>query len=168
MEIERKWMVLGWPDLPLLFTHFMRQGYISVRPTVRIREEALENGETAYILCFKSQGKLSRKEIELPLDKQTFDELEDLIGLPMIKKNRRTYALPSGLRLEVNDVDAEMDSGFMYEEIEFDTVKAAKSFDPASVGLEQYLLDDVTMQDGQSMGAYWEKTRLNLKPKETI
>ena len=45
MEIERKWMLKGWPPeelgLPLLYEQSMRQGYISVRPTVRIREEAM-------------------------------------------------------------------------------------------------------------------------------
>ena len=52
MEIERKWMVNGWPEqpLPLKEEFTMRQGYISVRPTVRIREEALTGGETKYIL----------------------------------------------------------------------------------------------------------------------
>ena len=55
MEIERKWMVKGWPEgLSLREEFAMRQGYISVRPTVRIRKEALTGGETKYILCFKS------------------------------------------------------------------------------------------------------------------
>lgn len=55
MEIERKWMVNGWPEgLPLKEEFAMRQGYISVRPTVRIREEALTGGKTRYVLCFKS------------------------------------------------------------------------------------------------------------------
>ena len=50
MEIERKWMVKGWPEgLPLREEFSMRQGYISVRPTVRIREEALTGGRTDYI-----------------------------------------------------------------------------------------------------------------------
>ena len=62
MEIERKWMVNGWPEgegfpaLPLKEEFAMRQGYISVHPTVRIREEALKGGRTDYILCFKSGG----------------------------------------------------------------------------------------------------------------
>ena len=50
MEIERKWMVKNWPSeemgLPLLYEQSMRQGYISVRPTVRIREEAMTGGNT--------------------------------------------------------------------------------------------------------------------------
>ena len=56
MEIERKWMVNGWPEgegfpaLPLKEEFAMRQGYISVHPTVRIREEALKGGRTDYIL----------------------------------------------------------------------------------------------------------------------
>ena len=57
MEIERKWLVEGWPDgLPLAEEFTMRQGYINVRPTVRIREEAKTGGDTAWILCFKSAG----------------------------------------------------------------------------------------------------------------
>ena len=41
MEIERKWMVTGWPEgLPLEEEFTMRQGYISVQPTVRIRERS--------------------------------------------------------------------------------------------------------------------------------
>lgn len=45
MEIERKWMVNGWPEgegfpaLPLKEEFAMRQGYISVHPTVRIRKK---------------------------------------------------------------------------------------------------------------------------------
>ena len=50
MEIERKWMVSGWPPeelaLPVLYEQSMRQGYINVRPTVRIREEAMTGGDT--------------------------------------------------------------------------------------------------------------------------
>ena len=44
MEIERKWMVTGWPTgLEQTSVYSMDQGYISVRPTVRIRREALQN-----------------------------------------------------------------------------------------------------------------------------
>ena len=107
MEIERKWMVTGWPEgLPLEEEFTMRQGYISVQPTVRIREEALTGGSTDYILCFKSGSGLAREEIERPIDKKLFDELETkIIGKPLIGKIRRSYALPDGLVLEVNHVD---------------------------------------------------------------
>lgn len=196
MEIERKWMVQGWPEgYPLRKEEEMRQGYVSVRPTVRIREEKLlvsgdgtlaqnqampQDGEAQnaagvedsaaqsptkplkdeFILCFKSKGRLSRKEIEFPIEEARFRELEDLIGLPLIPKLRRTYQLPDGHQLEVNHVDEGAPTEFWYAEVEFRSEDEARAFDPASVGLGEYLTDDVTEQPGQSMGAYWTATRL--------
>ena len=133
MEIERKWMVTGWPEgLPMEEEFAMRQGYISVRPTVRIREEALAGGRTDYVLCFKSEGGLAREEIERSIDKELFEELEHkIIGKPLIPKLRRSYP----------------------------TVEAANAWQPAAWGLADYLSDEVTGQPGQSMGAYWLQTR---------
>lgn len=123
MEIERKWMVSGWPSeelgLEMLYEQSMRQGYISVRPTVRIREEAMTGGSTEYVLCIKSGAGLVRKEIEMDIPQDKFLELEDLIGLPLIPKVRRTYALPDGLKLEVNHVDEGLPTEFWYAEIEY-------------------------------------------------
>lgn len=167
MEIERKWMVKDWPQesasLPLVGEQLMRQGYITVCPTVRIREEAEKGGKTEYILCFKSAasaGGLSRKEIEFPISPDQFAQLEDLIGFPLIPKLRRCYRLTDGLILEVNLVDQGMKTEFMYAEIEYTSEEQARSWDPADFGLAQYLCDDVTDQPGRTMGAYWQATRL--------
>ena len=166
MEIERKWMVTGWPSeelgLPLLYEQSMRQGYISVRPTVRIREEAMTGGSTQYVLCFKSGAGLVRKEIEMDITRDKFLELEDLIGLPLIPKIRRTYALPDGLKLEVNHVDEGLATEFWYAEIEYPAADQARAWDAGSISplLAAYLNDDVTEQPGQTMGAYWIATRL--------
>ncbi len=147
MEIERKWMVNGWPEgknfpaLPLKEEFDMRQGYISVRPTVRIREEALTGGETAYILCFKSGSGLARRRSSAP------------------PKKTPRLLLPDGLVLEVNHVDEGQPTAFWYAEVEYPTVDAARSWKPEAFGLADYLNDDVTDQPGQSMGAYWEQTR---------
>ena len=116
MEIERKWMVTNWPDeksFPLTETYQMDQGYISVRPTVRIRREALQGGRTALVLCFKGAGTLSREEIETEIDADLFARLEHLIGKPLIKKERRSYRLPDGLTLEVNCVDKGLPTAFL-------------------------------------------------------
>ena len=161
MEIERKWMVTGWPEgLPQTEEFAMRQGYISVRPTVRIREEARTGGRTDYVLCFKSAGGLAREEIERSIDKELFDELETkIIGKPLIPKTRRSYGLPDGNVLEVNHVDMRQPTEFWYAEVEYPTVEAARAWQPAACGLADYLKDEVTDQPGQSMGAYWEQTR---------
>jgi len=163
MEIERKWLVNGWPKGLVQTEAFtMRQGYVTVRPTVRIREEAPAGGETKYILCFKSQGGLAREEVETEIPKQTFDEVaQKIIARPLIEKVRRGYALPGGLVLEVNLVDAGQPGEFMYAEVEFETVEAARAWQPNGCGLAEYLTNEVTDTPGQSMGAYWEKTRGN-------
>ena len=166
MEIERKWMVTGWPSgelgLQMLYEQSMRQGYISVRPTVRIREEAMSGGSTQYVLCIKSGAGLVRKEIEVNITEDKFRELEDLIGLPLIPKVRRTYALPDGLKLEVNHVDEGLPTEFWYAEIEYPSAELARAWDAGSISplLAGYLNDDVTEQPGQTMGAYWIYTRL--------
>ena len=142
LEIERKWMVNGWPE--------------TMTPLSVLKEESMRQG---YILCFKSKGLLTRKEIEIEISREKFLQLEDLIALPLIPKIRRTYKLPSGLSLEVNHVDEGLPTEFWYAEIEFDSEKEANTYDPSSDGLKAYLADDVTGQPGQSMGAYWIKTR---------
>ena len=162
-------MVTGWPPealgLPLLYEQGMRQGYVTVRPTVRIREEAMTGGNTEYVLCIKSGAGLVRKEIEMDIPKEKFLELEELIGHPLIPKVRRTYALPDGLHLEVNHVDEGLPSEFWYAEIEYATEEQAKNWDASAISpaLAEYLDDDVTEQPNQTMGAYWVVTRLHKK-----
>ncbi len=167
MEIERKWMVTAWPEnLPLSYEHKMRQGYITTRPTVRIREEAKTGGKTEYVLCIKTGAGIVRNEIEMDIPKEKFDALEEMIALPLIPKVRRTYELPDGNLLEVNHVDEGLPTEFWYAEIEYKTEGEARSWDPASVGLENYLNDDVSDEPGQSMGAYWMLTRVRNQMTE--
>ena len=160
MEIERKWMVTGWAEgLTQTSDYQMDQGYVSVRPTVRIRREALQGGRTALVLCFKGAGTLSREEIETEIDAELFAKLEHLIGKPLIHKERRGYRLPGGLTLEVNCVDPDLPTAFWYAEVEFETEAQALAWDPAAAGLADYLHDECTGKPGSSMGEYWLQTR---------
>ena len=165
MEIERKWMVKGWPQgLVQTAEYRMRQGYINVRPTVRIREEALEGGRTEYVLCFKGPagpGGLAREEIESAIEPELFARLERFIAKPLIEKQQRRYSLAGGLVLEVNRVDAGQPTEFWYAEVEYPTVEQARSWQPGA--LAEYLDDEVTGKPGQSMGAYWTATRGAIK-----
>lgn len=169
IEIERKWLVKGYPDnLKLLFIEEMKQGYIQTSPTVRIREENLTftsdlNRELKdnFVLCFKSKGGLARKEIEIDISEDKFNDLKDLIGLPLINKTRKTYLLSNGYHLEVNHVDKGLDSEFYYAEIEFPSIEKANLFDAKEVNLENYLSNEVTNKRNESMAAYWKRTRLN-------
>lgn len=161
MEIERKWMVKGWPQGLIAGAEYrMEQGYLSVRPTtVRIRAEALMGGKTRHVLCFKGQGGLVRQEIETDISPELFSRLQQLTGKALIPKWRRDYPLPGGLTLEVSLVDEGQPTQFWYAEVEFDTKEEALGWKPGSAGLERYLNDEVTGQPGQSMGDYWLTTR---------
>lgn len=163
MEIERKWLTDGWPQgLEEQRRILMRQGYITTRPTVRIRSEA-SGDVTEYVLCFKGAAGpdgLAREEIETNIAPELFAKLEAFIGRPLIEKEQRRYALPGGLTLEVNQVDRGQPGEFFYAEVEFPTREAALAWQPGELG--EYLSDEVTGKPGQSMAAYWTETRGEL------
>ena len=160
MEIERKWLTDGWPQgLEEQRRILMRQGYITTRPTVRIRSEA-SGDVTEYVLCFKGAAGpdgLAREEIETNIDLELFAKLEAFVGRPLIEKEQRRYALPGGLTLEVNQVDRGQPGEFFSAEVEFPTKEAALAWQPGELG--EYLSDEVTGKPGQSMAAYWTETR---------
>lgn len=160
MEIERKWLTDGWPQgLEEQRRILMRQGYITTRPTVRIRSEA-SGDVTEYVLCFKGAAGpdgLAREEIETNIDLELFAKLEAFVGRPLIEKEQRRYALPGGLTLEVNQVDRGQPGEFFYAEVEFPTKEAALAWQPGELG--EYLSDEVTGKPGQSMAAYWTEAR---------
>ena len=158
MEIERRWLVEGWPELEAAAIIHMDQGYFSTRPAVRVRREAEEGGPCQYIVCFKGKGGLAREEIEISLDPDQYGRLSAMLGKPMIQKEQRRYSLPGGLTLEVNQVDPQRDTGFFYAEVEFSTEEAALAWAPPAE-LSPYLSHEVTGQPGESMAAYWARTR---------
>lgn len=136
MEIERKWLVTGWPKhLKAEKIYQMDQGYIALNPTVRIRKEDQENGPCHYVLCFKGHGGLAREEIETDIDPDLYQKLCRFIGQPLIHKERRDYPLKDGLTLEVNLVDQGQPSSFFYAEVEYPTKENALSWRPDADGL---------------------------------
>lgn len=158
MEIERRWLVNGWPEGTPAQVWHMAQGYFAVRPAVRIRREAREGGPVQYVLCFKGKGGLVREEIELPVSEGDYARLITLLSGPMIEKEQRRYPLPGGLTLEVNSVDPALETGFFYAEVEFPDEDSARSWAPPGAWAA-YLSRETTGQPGESMAAYWARTR---------
>ncbi len=95
-----------------------------------------------------------REEIETEITPELFEKLERLIGKPLIAKERRTYALKNGLKLEVNDVDAGLPSHFMYAEVEYPDEPTARAWTPADDALTHYL----SMNAPASREQAWEST----------
>ncbi|MBP3937453.1 MAG: hypothetical protein IK954_07745 [Clostridia bacterium] len=156
-EIERKYHIDRFPDeregWPQVAHVMMEQAYLATNPTVRIRS-AIGDGEECYWLCFKGKGRLKRREIEMPISKQQFEELCDLLTAIPIRKELKVYQLPDGHRLECSRVDEGTETEFYYAEVEFDSVEESEAFvAPPFVG------EDATNESGFSMAAYWRRTR---------
>ncbi|MDE6280988.1 MAG: hypothetical protein K2M15_04230 [Oscillospiraceae bacterium] len=154
-EIERKFLIDSFPtNLPLKRQHQVYQAYLSLDPEVRIRRNVKDGQDTAHFLTIKSGHGLIREEVELDISKAHFYALAKMIGHPFVSKDFRVYQLPDGLELECSLVDQGMDSEFMYAEIEFPNVDAAKSF----TGLPIFKRE-VTEDPAYRMKNYWQKTR---------
>ena len=150
MEIERKFLIGGFPKLAPCREADVWQGYLCTSPVVRIRKK--QEGEAAsYVLCFKGDGTLAREEIELPLDGDTYERLRGLLKAPLVHKTYKVYPLPDGRRLEVSLVDEGEPQAFYYAEVEFDSVEEANAFVPPA-----FLGADVTENPAFSMSVYWE------------
>lgn len=152
MEIERKFLINGFPQhLPLLSSQQVSQGYLCTNPEIRIRHifPAMKD-ESAYVLCFKSDGDLCREEIELTLSRKQYKALKSLIPGPFIEKIFQRYQLPDGHILQCSIVDPLKASCFMYAEVEFKTVEEACAFIPVAE-----LNPEVTSDSWYKMKNYW-------------
>ena len=156
-EIERKFALSAFPDIPCSAVSYMEQGYLCTDPVVRIRSD--KSGEqTGYRLCVKGTGGLKRREIELALTQDVFEELRALLPVPLIRKELRRYPLPGGLTLECSRVDEGEPTEFFYAEVEFPTIEAANSFTPPA-----FLGKELTDVPNSSMSDYWERKKAGVK-----
>lgn len=128
-EIERKFIVPAKPDfldgLPFVI---IQQGYLSVHESgmeVRIRNK----GE-AYFLTVKSDGGLSRTEVELPMSEQEFMDLWPFTHEGQIRKKRFLYETKEQT-IEIDVFEGKL-QGLIVAEIEFLSMSLAESFQPLS------------------------------------
>lgn len=154
MEIERKFLINDFPNLPICEQFNVFQFYISTNP-IEVRARSQEkDGDIKYVLTFKGKGELSRREYEMNIDREAFNELLSFVDQPVIYKIFKTYKLDDGLLLECSLVDHKTDDEFMYAEIEFKTEELANQFDKSSL---PFLLDEVTHDNYYKMKNYWNR-----------
>ena len=154
IEIERKFLISNFPDLPICEQFNVFQFYISTNPIeVRARSQEKDD-DIKYVLTFKGKGELSRREYEMNIDREAFNELLSFVDKPAIHKIFKTYKLDGDLLLECSLVDYNTDTEFMYAEIEFETEELANQFDKNSL---PFLLDEVTYDDYYKMKNYWNR-----------
>lgn len=148
LEIERKFLISGFPEMEPLRCAEMEQGYLCHEPVVRIRRST-ENGESRYKLCFKGKGTLVRSELEMELTAAQYEQLHQMLNEPPVRKNYRTYRLEDGHILECSHVDAGERTSFWYAEVEFQTECEAQTF-----CVPDFLGREVTEDPEFTMSAY--------------
>ncbi len=155
MEIERKFKIEGFPDLPIMCKIDQWQGYLSVNEKTEIRIRHTINHtrqQENWVLCVKSINNLVRHEVEAPLTGAQFEELASLLDFPLIHKEQRVYTLPQGWLLECSRVD---EGAFSYAEVEFPTQADCLNWQPP-----EYLGRELTWEKGFKMREYWSDRSL--------
>ena len=143
MEIERKFLVDKLPDdLSKYNCIEMEQGYLNTAPVVRVRRE-----NDDYVLTYKGDGLMARREENLPLNKESFENLISKCDGRIISKTRYVIPLDEKLKAELDVFHKDLD-GLVIVEVEFESIEEAESFNPPEwFGL------DVTM-DGKYHNSY--------------
>lgn len=165
MEIERKWLIKGLPSeiYKHKYSSNIEQGYISVDPEVRIRANinVLHDGTIfdKHFLAIKSNGTLSRMEIEIEISKDNFESLLKLVPGELIMKRYFTYEF-AGYTIEMSEVDRQ----WYYAEVEFESEEDAKAF---VFPFPDLVIKETTDDPNFKMKNYWTKTRLPAKKDET-
>ena len=153
MEIERKFKLVEFPDLPQVAFLDQWQGYLATDPEVRIRRtENHTAGTENFILCIKSVGDLVRHEVETDITREQFEELASMLAYPLIHKELHAYRLPDGHVIECSRVD---EGAFSYAEVEFDSVEEANAWAPP-----EWLGREMTYEKGFKMRQYWSDRSL--------
>lgn len=131
-EIERKFLVKKLPENLENYEKIrIEQGYLSTTstPTLRIRRYAQE-----YILTYKfklgteKQVASVAREVELPLEEETYYHLKTKIDGQMIEKDRYLIPLGNGFVAELDIFDGFL-KGLNNVEVEFKSEEEARKFE---------------------------------------
>ena len=146
-EIERKFRIKELPQqLEQYEKKEIEQGYLCVKPVVRIRKSVNRTG-TKYILCYKSKLGLEKKtdmvantceEAEFLLTEEAYLHLREKADGRLIQKTRYIIPLEQGLKIELDVFHGELE-GLYFAEVEFQDEESAAAFE-----LPSWFADDVT------------------------
>lgn len=130
MEIERKYLVNELPEnLEKYEKEEIEQGYLCIKPTVRIRKS-----NDDYFLTYKWKNKnvsdsnaIHNIEYEMPLTKENYEHLLEKVDNYMIVKSRYIIPLEDGCKVELDVFDGNL-KGLVFAEIEFKDDNDADNF----------------------------------------
>lgn len=155
MEIERKFLLsriphhLGNPKKAVLF-----QSYLVTQDNIEVRiRQRVYLSNSNFKLCFKGSGDLCREEIELEISSEKYNELCRLVNGNPIHKDYYAFDL-DGHILECSIVDSELDTTFIYAEIEFNSIEESEKF-----VMPDFCIKEITYDKEYKMKNYWKRTR---------
>lgn len=130
MEIERKFAVLKLPDnLNQYEVEHIEQGYLCIKPTVRIRKSNFE-----YSLNYKWKKKgivegvaIQNIEYTMPLTEKNYNVLLKKIEYNLLIKDRYKIPLDDGLIAELDIFHGNLE-GLVFLEVEFPSVEKSETF----------------------------------------
>lgn len=131
MEIERKFAVVKIPnDLDKYEKEKIEQGYLCIKPTVRIRKS---NNEYTLNYKWKQKGleeKVAIQNIEytMPLTQENYEILLKKIENNLIIKDRYKIPIKDGLTVELDVFHGHLE-GLVFAEVEFPDIESAENFD---------------------------------------
>lgn len=131
MEIERKFAVIKMPqDLEKYEKEEIEQGYLCIKPTVRIRKS---NDDYTLNYKWKQKGleeKVAIQNIEytMPLTEENYNILLNKIENYLIKKDRYKIPIKNNLTVELDVFHGHLE-GLVFAEVEFPNLEAAETFD---------------------------------------
>lgn len=131
MEIERKFLINNIPEnLDSYEKIEIEQGYISTKPTIRIRK-----ANDKHILTIKSRfgvdkseaGPIVNNEFELEITDKEYEHLKEKIDGKVLRKTRYIIPLEDDLVAEL-DIFKDKLSGLVFAEVEFPSIDKANHF----------------------------------------
>ena len=125
MEIERKFLINEIPfPLDGYNKREIEQAYLCTEPVVRIRKS-----DDNYYMTYKSKGKISREEYNLPLTKEAYEHLLTKADGNILTKTR--YEIPDKDNLIIEfDVFHGKFNGLLLAEVEFESEEQANNYTP--------------------------------------
>ena len=127
IEIERKFLIKDIPELNVLSTQRIQQGYLTApNDSLEVRLRRIDN---QYFITVKTGEGLVRGEREISINKPQFDKLWPLVNGKQLEKKRISIFLENGLMVEIDFFEGNLAPLIMCE-IEFSNEDEANNFDP--------------------------------------
>ena len=167
-EVERKWLVNGKPNLPILEEHVVHQAYLYADDNIEVRLVIRFDADTYNTmqphinrrkLTIKMGNGLVRREAEIVLTEEQCADLVRHVQGKFITKLFTIYDLGGGHTWEQSSVDPNEECGFMYAEKEFGSKEEADAY-VVPTECREIICCEVTGEETYQMKNYWRRTRM--------